>query len=1140
MSGPFGSSQFMYATGAEEGQSLRFEDGDSAYLSWTPASAGNRRTWTYGFWTKRGSVSATQTYLYSKSGTYGDQLSITEKVAWTPLEATGAAYNMQTNAVLRDPSAWYHIVLSVDTTQATASDRVKIYVNGVLQTLSTASYPAQNYDGEINKSQSHIIGYNTRNNSEYLDSYLANVCFIDGTALDPTSFGEYQDTLWKPKSDADIQSLTFGTNGFYLPFKQTTEAEGFSTVTYTGNGGTQGIEGVGFEPDLVWIKRKDSAENHGLFDSVRGATKFLISNTTNSEFTRTNSLTSFDSSGFTLGDYSNTNASGSSNVAWCWDAGSGSPVSNTDGSITSTVKANTAKGFSIVSYTGNGTDGATVGHGLSSSIDFLIIKDRDNVRSWMAHSSASGFTDTDYLYLDDSSSKGTYGAANFLNGAPSSSVVNLGDHPATNNSTTNYIAYCFHSVSGYSSIGSYTGTGASGNSITGLGFKPAWVMIKRTDSTGNWFILDGTRDVSNPRNLFITANSSDNEKDLQVTDSLDFVDFNSDGFTLKNGGTFDNASGGTYIYMAFADTRDATFFGDTSGNGNNWTPNALNNTDVVPDSPVTGGNFAVFNEVHSISTGVTFSEGNLKAVLPTASSTCRAISTIGIASGKWYWEASYVADTSDFLQVGVCDPTDFDFRWMIRGNDGESDERPPPSGSSTTASTAVRFGTGDIIGIALDADDGKWYIAVNGTWQLSADFGAGTGYVHDSLSGDLAPVFNNITGSGTQTFIANFGQDSSFAGNETPQGNTDDNGVGDFYYAPPSGYLALTTGNLPAATITAPDEYFNTLLYTGTGSSLSVTGANFQPDWTWIKKRSAAENHALYDVVRGTTNRLQSNVTTAENTGGLTSFDSDGFTVDGAYGTDGENGATYVAWNWLAGGTAVSNTDGSITSQVSANTDAGFSVVGYTGNGNASETVGHGLSVTPEMVIIKKRSTTSSWYVAHYGLNNSYNYAYHLFLDSTAAVSGSNDPYFMGSGNTSSVINVLNYSGSNGGNENGTDYIAYCFHSVEGYSKIGSYTGNGSTDGTFVHCGFSPSYVMWKRTDSTGSWYILDNKRNGFNPDNRELSPESSAAEADYDRLDFVSNGFKHRQSYVSSNGSGATYIFIAFAEAPFKSANAR
>ena len=1137
MSGPFGSSQFMYATGAEEGQSLRFEDGDSAYLSWTPASAGNRRTWTYGFWTKRGSVSATQTYLYSKSGTYGDQLSITEKVAWTPLEATGAAYNMQTNAVLRDPSAWYHIVLSVDTTQATASDRVKIYVNGVLQTLSTASYPAQNYDGEINKSQSHIIGYNTRNNSEYLDSYLANVCFIDGTALDPTSFGEYQDTLWKPKSDADIQSLTFGTNGFYLPFKQTTEAEGFSTVTYTGNGGTQGIEGVGFEPDLVWIKRKDSAENHGLFDSVRGATKFLISNTTNSEFTRTNSLTSFDSSGFTLGDYSNTNASGSSNVAWCWDAGSGSPVSNTDGSITSTVKANTAKGFSIVSYTGNGTDGATVGHGLSSSIDFLIIKDRDNVRSWMAHSSASGFTDTDYLYLDDSSSKGTYGAANFLNGAPSSSVVNLGDHPATNNSTTNYIAYCFHSVSGYSSIGSYTGTGASGNSITGLGFKPAWVMIKRTDSTGNWFILDGTRDVSNPRNLFITANSSDNEKDLQVTDSLDFVDFNSDGFTLKNGGTFDNASGGTYIYMAFADTRDATFFGDTSGNGNNWTPNALNNTDVVPDSPVTGGNFAVFNEVHSISTGVTFSEGNLKAVLPTASSTCRAISTIGIASGKWYWEASYVADTSDFLQVGVCDPTDFDFRWMIRGNDGESDERPPPSGSSTTASTAVRFGTGDIIGIALDADDGKWYIAVNGTWQLSADFGAGTGYVHDSLSGDLAPVFNNITGSGTQTFIANFGQDSSFAGNETPQGNTDDNGVGDFYYAPPSGYLALNTGNLPTPTITAPDDYFNTVLYTGNGTTQSITGVGFEPNFTWLKSRSSAVSHGLFDDVRGAGKALFSNATNAEYDYGTTSsgelyqFTSDGFDL-GSFGNFNVNSTTYASWNWLAGGTAVSNTDGSITSQVSANTDAGFSIVSWTAT-NGAATIGHGLNSAPEMIIVKNRDSVVNWTVYHASLGNTGG----LVLNNTDAFAA-NINYWNNTSPTSSVFSVGLYA-----NYLTDAHIAYCFHSVESYSKCGSYTGNGSADGTFVHCGFRPAFVMVKSsTNATASWQIYDNTRNSYNVANNVLFPNLSNSEftGSVVDVDFLSNGLKLRGTNTNINASGGTYIFLAFASAPFKSANAR
>ena len=1103
------------------GQSLRFEDGDSAYLSWTPASAGNRKTWTWSGWVKRGNLGTTQTLFITQTlspNSYQYLLLNTSNQLEHRFVSSGTEYHKTTtNAVYRDSSAWYHVVLQFDSTQSTASDRDKIYINGERQTLVTTTQISQNVDGLINYNIEHRIGESV-GTGVLFDGYLANVCFIDGQALDPTSFGEYDGTLWRPKSDADIQSLTFGTNGFYLPFKQTTEAEGFSTVTYTGNGGAHSIEGVGFEPDLVWVKDRTTGSSHRLHDSIRGAGIKLSSDTTGAEVDESSSFTSFDANGFSLaGSAGAYNTSGRNYVAWCWDAGSGSAVSNTDGSITSQVKANTAKGFSIVTgTTPSSYTSYSFGHGLTSAPEFVIWKERGGTSNWNSwHTGLSSSQNMIQLNTSTAEQSAAY------YGTIDSSVVTQTGSTFTN-LNSDFVAYCFHSVSGYSSIGSYSGTGASGNSVT-TGFEPAWIMIKRTDSGNNWVILDTTRDVDGELTKYLSSDSSSAESDsTQVQTQIDAT-----GFTLESGFDIVNASGGTYIYMAFADTRDATFFGDTSGNGNNWTPNKLNNTDVVLDSPVTGGNFAVLNTVDKYSSAA-ISEGNLEIGTNTNAWYHQARATMFVNSGKWYWEVCQ-ANTGGFWKIGIRDndaaltsnttsSTGFEY-YASNGNKHSS------SGASAYSSETYANGVGTVYAFALDMDAGTITLYVNGVSQ---------GTMFSGLSGYYAPTCSMYN----STIIFNFGQDSSFAGTKTPQGNGADDE--DFYYTPPSGFVSLKTSNLPTPSITAPDEYFNTLLYTGTGSSLSVTGANFQPDWTWIKKRSAAENHALYDVVRGTTNRLQSNVTTAENTGGLTSFDSDGFTVDGAYGTDGENGATYVAWNWLAGGTAVSNTDGSITSQVSANTDAGFSVVGYTGNGNASETVGHGLSVTPEMVIIKKRSTTSSWYVAHYGLNNSYNYAYHLFLDSTAAVSGSNDPYFMGSGNTSSVINVLNYSGSNGGNENGTDYIAYCFHSVEGYSKIGSYTGNGSTDGTFVHCGFSPSYVMWKRTDSTGSWYILDNKRNGFNPDNRELSPESSAAEADYDRLDFVSNGFKHRQSYVSSNGSGATYIFIAFAEAPFKSANAR
>ncbi len=1113
------------------GQSLRFEDGDSAYLSWTPASTGNRNTWTWSGWVKRGNL--TDGYLFGAGDGGNRRTAIyfdSNKLTFINRNAPTTYDILTTSAVFRDTSAYYHIVAVRDSTNSTSSDRLRIYVNGERVTsFSSSTYPSTISNGYVGVSTyAHEIGRNPSDTGRLFDGYLANVAFIDGTALDPTSFGEYDGTLWKPKSDTDIQALTFGTNGFYLPFKQTTEAEGFSTVTYTGNGSTQAIEGVGFEPDFVWIKsRNNGYAFHSLTDSVRGVTKFLYSNSTAAETTSSVPFKSFDSSGFTVASdtsTSRTNISGENYVAWCWDAGSGSAVSNTDGSITSTVKANTAKGFGIVSYTGTGTAGETIGHGLSSAPEMIIVKSRTEAVGWYVyHSSVTSDPENRFLRLDTTAAVSGFNDGPWDSTAPSSSVITLGDGGSTNRNTENYIAYCFHSVSGYSSIGSYSGTGAAGNSITGLGFEPAWIMVKRTDNTSNWSIYDNTRTPVNPRNLTLYTNLSNAE----TTSTSNAIDFDNDGFTLLGTGTTANASGGTYIYMAFADTRDATFFGDTSGNSNNWTPNALNNTDVVPDSPVSGGNFATLNPLYQDADSTpTYSEGNLR-MDATSSSWFNAISTFKQLSGKWYSEF-YISNvgTGAFVSIGTEKSSS-----AYLGSDSNAYGYHSSSGNIYNNSSATAYGntftTGDIIGVALDLDAGDVYFYKNGTIQNSGT-AAATG-----LTGEW---FVGCSASGTSGETrANFGQDSSFAGTKTPQGNTDDNGVGDFYYAPPSGYLALTTGNLPAATITAPDEYFNTVLWAGNGSSQSITGVNFQPSWLWVKNRSGGQNNYLQDSVRGATNYLVSNNTGAENqysglgSSAITSFDSDGFSLGtDAFGMANTSGQTYVAWNWLAGNGTVSNTDGSITSTVSANTDAGFSIVNYAADGTTTSTVGHGLSSAPEIVIHKNRDGVSSWLVNTTAVDGSNDY---LFLNTTAAKAN-----WSAASPTSSVFTSWNAP-------NGNEVIAFCFHSVESYSKIGTYTGNGSTDGTYVHLGFRPSWIMVKRTNSTGNWQILDNKRDPENADPHNYlyanlsNAEASSATADYE---FLSNGYKLRDTGTDRNASGSTYIFIAFAEAPFSKANAR
>jgi len=331
-------------------------------------------------------------------------------------------------------------------------------------------------------------------------------------------------------------------------------------------------------------------------------------------------------------------------------------------------------------------------------------------------------------------------------------------------------------------------------------------------------------------------------------------------------------------------------------------------------------------------------------------------------------------------------------------------------------------------------------------------------------------------------------------------------------------------------TIDDPTIYFNTLLYTGNATARSITGVGFAPNWVWIKDRSVGASegsHALLDTVRGATKVLISNNSDSEFTGTttLTSFDSDGFSL-GTNVQVNTNTSNIVSWNWKAGGSASSNSNGSITSSVSASTTAGFSIVSYTGTGS-NATIGHGLGVTPKWIIFKNRSATKGWSVYH----TSYGATKFMFLNETSATQ-TYSPMFNDTEPTSSVFSVGTDLATN---VSGNNYIAYCFAEKKGYSKFGSYTGNGNADGTFVYTGFKPSWVLVKNTSGSGdNWTILDNKRLGYNPDNRLLFPNANNADYTAVNLDLLSNGFKARSTDTTFNGSGATYIYMAFAENPF------
>ena len=339
-------------------------------------------------------------------------------------------------------------------------------------------------------------------------------------------------------------------------------------------------------------------------------------------------------------------------------------------------------------------------------------------------------------------------------------------------------------------------------------------------------------------------------------------------------------------------------------------------------------------------------------------------------------------------------------------------------------------------------------------------------------------------------------------------------------------------------TIDNPELYFQTKLYTGNGSNghaITFDGdENMQPDWVWIKDRGS-NSHRLTDSVRGATKVLYSDLNFAEATDADTiqSFDSDGFTLDDDADTNG-NGQNFASWNWSAGGSASSNSNGSITSSVSANTTAGFSIVSYTGNGTQGATVGHGLAIKPSWILVKRRDSTSDWLNYHSSLGATKS----IFLNATHASGTYN--YWNSTEPTSSVFEIFS-STSAAINASGGTYIAYCFAEKKGYSKFGSYTGNGNADGTFVYTGFKPAWVMFKGSSFSGeNWDMYDNKRETFNVMDTTLKADSSGAESSNSlfNVDFLSNGIKLRNGHTGTNQSGSTYIYMAFAESPFVNSN--
>jgi len=559
---------------------------------------------------------------------------------------------------------------------------------------------------------------------------------------------------------------------------------------------------------------------------------------------------------------------------------------------------------------------------------------------------------------------------------------------------------------------------------------------------------------------------------------------------------------------------------DVSGNNNDLTSSGLTSSDQMTDTPT--NNFATLNPLAVTSgTEPTLAEGNLQSTTPVSGGGA-AYSTMAIPeSGKWYFEMKATAHTGILsVTIGIAEYFSNQYDYVGNNTNAVSYYN---TGNKYVDGTGSSYGatwtTNDVIGVAVDADADTVTFYKNNVSQ---------GSISHATSG-LFPACSDFSSGYGATTLCNFGQTS-------------------FAYTPPTDHLALCTANLPEPTIgpnsaTQSDENFNTVLYTGNGTAIgsggkTISDLDFQPDFTWIKNRDAADNHMLFDAVRGATKYLSSNSTNAEatDTESLTSFTSTGFTLGNNVAVN-TNTEDYVAWNWKANGSGSSNTDGTVTSTVSANQDAGFSIVTFTAPASGGFTVGHGLNATPAFVTVKIRDTASyNWYTWHQSFASTT--TSYTGLDGTNAVS--TGVYTMWPSGVSSTTASFNVGYSTLAN---SDNVAYIFTEVEGFSKFGSYTGNGSSDGPFVYTGFRPAWLMVKQTNTSGnSWEIRDSSRKPYNDGTRSiLRADTTVAEInDPYPIDILSNGFKPRYNGSSVNASGGSYIFMAFAENPFKYSNAR
>jgi len=1167
------TGSYSYGTGTiDSGQSAVF-NGNSSLINVGQRLLGG--THSASVWINTSTIGVRQTIIGNAydGSTYGLSLFIETD---NKLYLQWSHSNNWINVI--DPTAnrvndgnWHHIAYFI------SAGSQKIYVDGIEVASGTVSTTAQN-----NTNAPTIIGRNW-NASGYVNGkidqvriYSSVLSASDVEALASETNVPTANLVAHYKLDGDATDETTnnydgtwgGTEAYSDPAEFPLVAyNGTDTnVTYTQDKPYGNID-VGFAPDFVWIKTRSDigGSNHFVFDSIRGATNRIFTNHTLAEAVDNDSLTSFDSNGFTVGDDISCNGNGEDLVAWAWKAAGAANTYNVleNGTVTSDstasgagitagtittgweVSANRDAGFSIVKYTANATSGATIGHGLGQELDLLIVKSTNLGQAWNVYVKDVTDTSSKYLRLNETSSISDLNTVNprFIPNNFTDSVFSVGNDNSTNgiSGTDKYIAYAFHSVDGFSKIGSYTGNASTtGGPFIYTGFKPAWIMIKQSSASGTrWIILDNARKTSNPATGWLSAEYTGTEQ----TDSSIALQFMSNGFKVGNPGTSNaslNGNGQTYIYIAFAE--DPVKYSNgvaTLGDGNEF----------IQDANYPEDNFSTTTYSGSI--------GNDKFI------------ETGVNADLIWWKNRDTADNHQLYDTVRGD----DFASGSNLTDAQYDYSKHPNGDLSPKILENGFRTPPVENNGIN-DSGRdmvaWSWKAAGHEYKSADFNGSSSYINlgnSIITGAFSLSFwvntSNITTAKSVFDFENSTYDAeSFIQNGIVYFRIYAGGTTYFFIQSTLGDISINTWHnityvFPNTTVTDGCKIYIDGVEAASGTS-SAGGLNLTSTIQRIGSRSTntlywlgkidqvrvfnkaitlSEVTALYDETKSTVNTLQ--VLGDSSCIATYRLNGDALDLSGNYnGTESNinyKKGSHFAYNIYENKARtfshktsdLSLDTGTITpSGINANRDNGFSIIKWTGNGISGSKINHGLSRPPEIIITKGLSNPTSWVVGIGGLSG---FGVNDYLTFTAYAKNSSSTFYQAYNTDTFKVGVSSANEMNKNSSN--EYISYCWHSVPGFSKIGSYTGNGGTNNIAVD--FLPRFIMIKNLTNNLGWYMFDVERKGSYANvNRFLRADTNAIEGASSSVNitFTNNNIKIVSSSGAVNNNTANFLYFAIA----------